>query len=243
MFEGSFLGDGSRIQDDTVMECGVCWWVYDPAEGDDVWHIAPGTPFARLPDHWRCPHCDALPGQFMTLKVGRAEGERPQRTAGQQTVAEKSALLLAAYENAGSAMRPLPVYNSALLVEVAAIRRYEEGLVATVVTPWCMNLVLLTDEVKAGREGSYRPVTFPSGQYEFVAGFLENLGKIETCSLFSPMEMFADHATAVEVARESLKVLFQPFKPEQKEPKPLSRRDFLRPGSRGAGTQVGVGEA
>ena len=58
-FEGSYLGDGSKIADDTRLECGICWWVYDPAIGDDVTQAAPGTPFRMLPDHWRCPNCDA----------------------------------------------------------------------------------------------------------------------------------------------------------------------------------------
>ncbi len=33
-FEGSFLGDVSRIADDTRLECKICWYVYDPAVGD-----------------------------------------------------------------------------------------------------------------------------------------------------------------------------------------------------------------
>ena len=49
------------------MECGVCWQVYDPAEGDDVWQVAAGTPFAALPAHWRCPRCDAPPERFLEL--------------------------------------------------------------------------------------------------------------------------------------------------------------------------------
>lgn len=28
------------------MECKVCWWVYDPALGDDVWQIPPVCPSA-----------------------------------------------------------------------------------------------------------------------------------------------------------------------------------------------------
>jgi rubredoxin len=52
LFEGSYLGDGSRIDDDTRLECGVCWWVYDPALGDEERQIAPGTPFRLLPDTW-----------------------------------------------------------------------------------------------------------------------------------------------------------------------------------------------
>jgi rubredoxin len=66
-FEGSFLGDRSKLHPDDRLECGVCWWVYDPAQGDEVWHVAPGTPFAALPEHWRCPQCDAPQHKFMVI--------------------------------------------------------------------------------------------------------------------------------------------------------------------------------
>jgi len=42
-------------------------YVYDPAEGDPVWQIDPGTPFSALPAHWRCPRCDGAADQFMVL--------------------------------------------------------------------------------------------------------------------------------------------------------------------------------
>lgn len=65
-FEGSFLGDNSKLSDDGIrMECGICWHVYDPAQGDPVWQIAAGTPFSRLPEHWACPNCDAPKHKFM----------------------------------------------------------------------------------------------------------------------------------------------------------------------------------
>jgi len=41
--------------------------VYDPAEGDAVEQIPPGTAFADLPDHWRCPQCDAAREMFLPL--------------------------------------------------------------------------------------------------------------------------------------------------------------------------------
>jgi rubredoxin len=53
--------------DQARMECGVCWHVYDPAKGDEVWQIPPGTPFSALPEDWRCPNCDAAPARFMRL--------------------------------------------------------------------------------------------------------------------------------------------------------------------------------
>jgi rubredoxin len=48
-------------------ECGVCWTVYDPAAGDPVWQVAPGTPFAALPSHWTCPNCAAERDRFLEL--------------------------------------------------------------------------------------------------------------------------------------------------------------------------------
>ena len=64
-FEGSFLGVAGRIDPDSLLECGVCWWVYDPARGDDTWQIPAGTAFKELPGHWRCPNCDAAQDQFI----------------------------------------------------------------------------------------------------------------------------------------------------------------------------------
>ena len=57
----------SRIRDDARVECRICWYVYDPAEGDEVWQIEPGTPFNALPEHWRCPQCDADKSMFLVV--------------------------------------------------------------------------------------------------------------------------------------------------------------------------------
>lgn len=67
MFEGSFLGDDSRIDDAATLECGICWSVYDPQLGDAVRHVPPGTPFTALPADWHCPNCDAPREKFMVL--------------------------------------------------------------------------------------------------------------------------------------------------------------------------------
>lgn len=67
MFEGSYLGDDTKIQSDIKLECGICWWVYDPEQGDPVAYIPAGTPFAALPEHWHCPNCDAPKHKFMAV--------------------------------------------------------------------------------------------------------------------------------------------------------------------------------
>jgi len=54
-------GAGARL------ECKVCWYVYDPAAGDPVWRIAPGTAFTDLPPHWSCPNCATEKSGFLPL--------------------------------------------------------------------------------------------------------------------------------------------------------------------------------
>jgi rubredoxin len=61
----------ARLDSDTRLECRICWHVYDPAEGDPVEQIPPGTAFADLPDHWRCPECDAERDKFLPLEPGQ----------------------------------------------------------------------------------------------------------------------------------------------------------------------------
>ena len=70
-FEGSYLGDRARVPDTARLECKICWYVYDPAEGVAQWQIAPGTPFNALPDHWTCPHCEGRADQFMVIDAAR----------------------------------------------------------------------------------------------------------------------------------------------------------------------------
>jgi len=64
---GSFGGDTSKLEDGSVLECKICWWQYDPAEGDEYWQIPVGTPFAKLPDHWSCPNCDGRRQDFIVV--------------------------------------------------------------------------------------------------------------------------------------------------------------------------------
>ena len=44
--------------------CDVCGWVYDPAVGDPLRGVKPGTPFADVPATWVCPECGAPKNQF-----------------------------------------------------------------------------------------------------------------------------------------------------------------------------------
>lgn len=57
-----------RLRDDSRLECRICWYLYDPAEGDPDAEVDQGTPFLQLPETWRCPQCDGLKNQFMPLE-------------------------------------------------------------------------------------------------------------------------------------------------------------------------------
>lgn len=66
-FEGSYLGDRSRLPAQARLECKICWYVYDPAVGDAQWQIPAGTAFRDLPAHWACPQCEGRAEQFMVI--------------------------------------------------------------------------------------------------------------------------------------------------------------------------------
>ena len=236
-FEGSFLGDATRLSVDAMLECGVCWWVYDPARGDEVWQVPSGTPFTALPPHWRCPSCDAPREQFMLLESGSTADEdmreRPAPEAGLEVLARHSLELERAYLAVDQRMRELPVYNGRLGIQVTGMRRCAEGLLCVVATPWSMNLVLQAGDGSARREGTSREITFPSGRYPFTAGYLDGVGAIESCSLFSPMDAFDDPEVVGQVAEEVIRGLFEQAVEESSAAAGtastgLSRRQFLR---------------
>ena len=239
-FESSFGGNTSRIDPGSVLECGVCWWVYDPAQGDETWQIPAGTPFAELPAHWRCPNCDTAPEQFMVVDHGASDRcdshPRPQRPAGLEQIRERERQLLQAYSAVSERMRALPVYNDKLDIRIIGLHRWQDGLLGVVATPWCMNITLLPlegDSDGAARqrmEGTKRLLEFPSGTYSFTAGQLAGVGPLETCSLFSPMAEFDDPLLVEEVARCALEELLREPAAAAVSPA-MSRRSFLRGGS------------
>lgn len=45
--------------------CRQCSMIYDPVKGDPDSGIAPGTPFAEIPEDWECPICGASKKKFV----------------------------------------------------------------------------------------------------------------------------------------------------------------------------------
>lgn len=67
-FGGSYGGDDSQLADTTRLECKICWYLYDPAQGDETQQVPPGTPFAALPDDWSCPVCAGPRQDFLVIE-------------------------------------------------------------------------------------------------------------------------------------------------------------------------------
>jgi [NiFe] hydrogenase assembly HybE family chaperone len=140
-------------------------------------------------------------------------------------------------------MSGIPIVNEALAVEAVGFAPWEAHWLGILITPWCMNLMLLPREphawpsVPPGDTVSYR---FPAGAYDFVSAHEPAVGEYQMCSLFSPMFEFADHAAARLTAEAALAALFDAANadhayappPGPRTPAPsdarLSRRDLLR---------------
>lgn len=235
-FEGSFLGEAGKISDSTRLECKICWHVYDPSKGCEAWQIAPGTPFTRLPAHWRCPNCDADPAGFMVLEVASIAdavplvalpdlpasvappaaapaGADPRRLAEARALGERFEAVFRELHR--GRMRDVPFLNAALHVQAVGFRPYLDERVGPstlgiLITPWFMNIVLVPDEAPepAPEIGTKSIVPFPSGTYEFIWSHRPETGPYRACSLFSPPSEMTSQLFAVDVAMAALDGLF-----------------------------------
>lgn len=66
-FAGSYGGDDDKLSHESCLACKICWYIYDPAVGDEYWQIPAGTSFSQLPAHWSCPNCDGKKNVFMIV--------------------------------------------------------------------------------------------------------------------------------------------------------------------------------
>jgi len=237
-FQG--FGYDREIGPTTRLECKICWTVYDPAEGDPVWQGPPRTPFDRLPPHWSCPTCSATREQFMVIGDNDAEAALP----------DPSARLNASFGDAAERMQGLAIVNPALEVEAVGFAPWQDHWLGVMVTPWFMNLVLLPRVRSRWQSipvGGKRTLQFPAGVYEFIGAADAGVGEHQTCSLFSPMHEFENHAAARLVAQLARAALLDPANAEvperaiaapssstgaahreHGEQTPVSRRDLLR---------------
>ena len=114
---------------------------------------------------------------------------------------------------AAGAMAGLPICNAALAVAAEGFRVHAGRAIGIVVTPWFMNLVA-ADLAEAPprpalRAGCSIKLALPAGDVELIVGELPGFGRLDSCSLFSPMDEFADMASAMATAREAMRGLFE----------------------------------
>jgi [NiFe] hydrogenase assembly HybE family chaperone len=135
-------------------------------------------------------------------------------------------------------MTRLPILHPCLSVTVVGAREWQGDWLGVLITPWCMNLVLVPrpGSVHApGPTGATQFIGLPAGRYELIASAADGIGPFAACSLHSPMSGFADHASAVAAAEAVIAELFEPTPcPSDGERRAspgrsgLSRRDLLR---------------
>lgn len=64
-------GGGARpamMAEGKAWHCELCNFIYDEAAGLPEQGIAPGTPWADIPDDWKCPDCEATKQQFQSVE-------------------------------------------------------------------------------------------------------------------------------------------------------------------------------
>ena len=128
-------------------------------------------------------------------------------------------------------MNDVPILNEDLAVEAVGFREWREQVIGVLVTPWCMNVMLLpmvSDDWPQIPVGTKTLERLPSGQYEFIAGDEPGIGQYRMCSLFSPMFEFEDQSAAVATAEAAIRELMTEEEPEPRRPAQVNRRDLFR---------------
>jgi len=209
-FEGGYHQSPTGLSPQAVLECKICWWVYDPETADDTRQIDPGTAFTDLPEDWSCPNCGAEPNQFLV----KTDPGAPALLI-EAAIRERTQALEADFTEIWNAkMRDVPMVNPVLHVKAIGFRMVEKGrILGVLLSPWFMNLILLPAEGEdwsALTPGEKEVLSFPSGQYEFTHNTREMVGGYKACSLFSMMGEFRSQAQAVDVARAVMGALYDP---------------------------------
>ncbi len=109
-------------------------------------------------------------------------------------------------------MEGVPVLNDRLCVKAIGFLQWNDFQLGILITPWFMNLMLLPVEAKStilAKTGDIQTYVFPSGAYDFIVGYEDELGHYLNCSLFSPMFEFEDQQAAELTAQEALAAIMQ----------------------------------
>ena len=117
-------------------------------------------------------------------------------------------------------MQGLAFVNAAIAVEAVGFAPWKHYWLGVMLTPWSMNLLLAPRDTSAWQRlppGEKRRYTFPAGTFDFIGAHDDTIGEYLTCSLFSPVLEFADHATARQTALLAREALFDSANAEAAE--------------------------
>ncbi len=130
-----------------------------------------------------------------------------------RAMAARVAALVAYFRDAEPNMRDLPIYNPALAVEAVGFREWEGHWLGVIVSPWFVNLVLLSRDAEAWRDrrtGDKMSWSFPSREHEFIVDADAGCGPFQSLSLFSLVSAFDSQDAAREAADAALAELLTP---------------------------------
>lgn len=144
--------------------------------------------------------------------------------------------LVDVFRRADGRMAGLPLYRAGLTVEGRGFQPFDGLIVGVLVTPWCMNVILLPGPDSRWEvlpQGTEVDHVLPCGTVRFVTARDAAAGDYRMCSLFSPMFDFAGmeaaRATADAALVEVLTSSVAEASPLPSPPsRPVSRRDLFR---------------
>lgn len=132
--------------------------------------------------------------------------------------------------------RELADVNPALAIEAVGFTRYQGDWLGVVITPWFLNLFLLSGggqlwgDIPAGQR---RYLNLPCGTLQFIAEDDPELGPYQYCPLIAPVTGLPDMAAARQTAVDALAAALgqpaaaSPPAAAEEAPKAVSRRGFL----------------
>lgn len=152
----------------------------------------------------------------------------------EQHIQQRRAALLGCFETIQrERMTDVPLLNNKLSIDAVGFRHWNGYALGVLITPWVMKLMALP-LLKSELIKQTRSWQFPSGEYRFEYDNIDGLGECYSCSLFSPMQAFADQAAARATAEAVMQALFEGEQDEKQKitdqitQQALNRRQFLR---------------